>query len=279
MARSDLKKLSPTDPGDFESLVAVVAALRGPDGCPWDKEQTLDSLARYAIEEACEYAQAVDKKDTQEMISELGDVLLQVVLNSEVARQEGKFTLRDVIAGISHKMVSRHPHVFADVSAETSDEVLKNWDQIKAKEKDSSKKKTRAFDDIPASMPALMRAAKIGSRTKKENFDWKKASHVFAQVESETDELKKELKAKKISKAQVAHEIGDLLFSIAQLARHCDLDPEQTLRQANERFTRRYTKMREILDKQGYPKGLKFETLPAEKKEIAWKKVKSLERQ
>lgn len=279
-------KLPPADPGSFEGLCSIVHSLRGPGGCPWDREQNLKSLAKYAIEEACEYAEAVDSGDAEQMLDELGDVLLQVVLNSEVARQEGSFTLRDVTDNLSKKMVSRHPHVFAHLMAKDSKAVLTQWDQIKAKEKKS--RSTLPFDDIPKSLPSLQRSAKIGARTEKQKFDWSNPNEVFVQLVAEVEELREELEKKSakrpkkgtnigkgISRDALEHEIGDVLFTVAQLARHLQLDPEQCLRQANLRFEKRYQKMIELFQALGKSQA-DFAKTPQAVKERLWQKAKAI---
>ena len=252
---------------DFQALVEVVEHLRGPQGCPWDKAQSLQSLTRFAIEEACEYAQSVETHDPKEMASELGDVLLQVVLNSQVAKEEGLFELSDVIESINEKMIRRHPHVFSDTVASTEDEVKKNWDEIKAQEKDRSKKgdATNPFD-LPQSLPALQYASKIGSKTKKLAFDWPDYKGVWEKVHEEIEELSEELPH---DKKRCQEELGDVLFSLAQLARHLDLDPEQCLRQANKNFEQRFVRMKKLT-----PEGQDFESLKDEDKEALWKKAK-----
>lgn len=174
---------APENLREFTSLLKVVEHLRGPDGCPWDKEQTAESLTRFAIEEAHELAEAIDSGDVGAFKDELGDLLLQVILHSEIARQEGKFNIYDVIENLSEKMVRRHPHVFADVKVASSGEVLANWAEIKKAEG-----KTKIFD-IPAGMPSLLRAHKIGEKTKKLAFDWENAPQCWEKVDEELDEL------------------------------------------------------------------------------------------
>jgi tetrapyrrole methylase family protein/MazG family protein len=253
---------APDNLREFAGLIKVVEFLRGPDGCPWDKEQTHETLTRFAIEEAHELADAIDGGDVNEIRDELGDVLLQVVLHSEIARQEGRFDIFDVIQNISEKMVRRHPHVFGDVKADTSGEVLKNWAEIKAAEKGAKK---FSFD-VPKGMPALLRAFKIGEKTKKIAFDWETAEQCWAKVEEETGELQRAR-----SQAEKEAEFGDLLFSLAQWARHSGIDPEQALRKTNLRFEARFMKMQELVEKAGRD----WNTLSADEKESFWKKAKT----
>lgn len=259
----------PLDLKSFASLLEIVTALRGPDGCPWDKEQTHRTLTPFAIEEAHELAEAIESGDEKEMISELGDLLLQIVLHSEIGRQERRFDIHDVIHAISEKMVRRHPHVFADAQVSDSEEVLANWSQIKAKEKKKFDGDEAMRFDVSLSTPALTRSQKIGDKTKRLRFDWRNADEVLAKVEEEFNEVKVELKSG--DKKRQEHEIGDLLFSIAQLARHLGLEAEQCLRTANARFEKRFFTMR----KQIKADGRDYDSLSTAELEDAWQKVKA----
>ena len=248
---------APKNLEEFSALLDVVKALRSENGCPWDKEQTHQSLATYAIEEAHELAEAIEIQDREEMVSELGDLLLQVALHSEIGRatanEEMKFTIADVIRAINEKMVRRHPHVFALEKAKDTDEVLKNWAEIKRQEKlKAGAKKTENFD-IPINIPALMRAQKIGIKTKDAHFDWQTPHQVIEKLEEEISELKQalfEVEKSTTSKPELQNslesELGDVLFCCAQLARHLKFDAEQALRIANQRFEKRFFKMFEI---------------------------------
>lgn len=261
----------PSKTRDFQALVEVVKALRGPEGCPWDKEQTHQSLTQYALEEAHELVEAIEVGNTDDMVEELGDLLLQVVLHAEVGRQAGSFELADVIQSINDKMIRRHPHVFADVDAKTSKEVLKNWAEIKAEEKKLKQgrntHKERVFD-VPVTLPALQRASKIGHKTKKLNFDWPDVSGVLEKVEEELGELKEALAQDGLNEQK--HELGDLLFSLAQLARHLEFDPEQALRETNQRFENRFTTMQTI----SMENGQDFATLKEDELEALWQAAK-----
>ena len=266
----------------FGSFVKIVEALRGPNGCPWDKEQTHRTLAPFAIEESFELADAIESGDDTETIGELGDVLLQVVLHAEIARQDNRYTIEDVVRGISEKMVRRHPHVFggsgAGSQATTSKEVLNNWAKVKEKEKTDKGQVTKptAFD-LPKALPALQRAHKIGDKTQKVGFDWPDAKGVFDKVDEEIQELREEFaklspKGESSAELKIAleHELGDVLFSVSQLARHLGLDAEQSLRTANSRFEKRYFHMRAKVDVSGRA----WETLSDSEKEEAWQKAK-----
>jgi tetrapyrrole methylase family protein/MazG family protein len=258
----------------FDSLLKVVEALRGPDGCPWDKEQTHRSLTPYAIEEAHELAEAIELGMEAEMVSELGDLLLQVVLHAEIGRQENRFTIHDVIRAITEKMVRRHPHVFGDEKVTDAEHVLKNWSQLKEQEKknQSSAKKASSGDmrfDVSLSMPALARSQKIGDKTKRLRFDWATPEQVLKKVDEELLEVKAEMEDR--DKEKLEHEIGDLLFSTAQLARHLGLEAEQCLRVANARFETRFFTMRKRIEESG----AKYDSLSLEELEEAWQTTKA----
>jgi tetrapyrrole methylase family protein/MazG family protein len=286
---------------EFQALVEIVKDLRGPQGCPWDKEQTHKSLAPFAIEEAFELAEALESNNKSDIIEELGDLLLQVALHSELGRQSGQFDIHDVCESINKKMVERHPHVFSDIKVSGIDEVWDNWSKIKEQEKikkhlntivesaknnagdtlinnstENQKILENPFSSIPTALPALQRASKIGVKTRKFRFDWNHVSQVLAKVDEELAEFKEvyeEIKkaqtvAKKNNVAKIdsasphsageflkshddlrkkaEHEIGDMLFSISQLARHLDLDAEQCLRECNNRFMQRFTEMQNL---------------------------------
>jgi len=270
--------MPPKDLKSFTAFLEIVTALRGPEGCPWDKEQTQRSLTPYAIEEAHELAEAIESGNDSEMISELGDLLLQIVLHSEIGRQEGRFDINDVIFSISEKMVRRHPHVFSDTKVADSNEVLANWSEIKAKEKAAKPAVDEAMRfDVPLSIPALSRSQKIGEKTKRLRFDWQNAIEVFAKVEEELAEVKAELPSQTTTsvgekaKSRLEHEIGDLLFSVAQLARHVGLEAEQCLRTANTRFETRFFTM----CKQIKLTGREYEKLSSTELEAAWQITKA----
>lgn len=259
----------PADLRKFASFVEIVAALRGPDGCPWDKEQTHRSLTPFAIEEAHELAEAIETGTERDVVGELGDLLLQVVLHSEIGRQEKRFDIDDVVEAISEKMVRRHPHVFGDVQVSGSGEVLDNWSKLKAEEK--KKKGIVEGDrfDVPVSLPALARAHKIGDKTQKLRFDWSTASEVMKKVDEEVSELHEEMKDQ-TRKAALEHEIGDVLFSVAQLARHLGLEAEQCLRTANSRFESRFFAMRKAIAASGRD----YDSLAPADLETAWHEAK-----
>ncbi len=271
---------------DFKSLLEIVKALRSEEGCPWDKEQTHKSLATFAIEEAFELAEAIESGRRDEMISELGDLLLQVALHSEIGRacqdSKMKFTISEVILSINEKMVRRHPHVFALEKAKDADEVLKNWAEIKKLEKQNKSKENSETFDIPPHLPALMRSQKIGDKTRAVQFDWQNSKQVIEKLEEEIAELKvaiQDIESSNDPRPELQQalegEMGDVLFCCAQLARHLKLDAEQSLRVANRRFERRFFKMFELARKNE-----QLSPQPStDELEILWKKVKSLEKQ
>ncbi len=250
----------------FQSLVEIMNLLRSPNGCPWDREQNHKTLTQYAVEETYEFVDAVEKSNLENMVEELGDMMLQIVFHAQIGKEEGTFTIEDVIRGICTKMVIRHPHVFGDVEVKDAAHVLRNWDELKSKEN----KNVKGFG-IPLQLPSLQRAAKIGGKTRKQKFDWTKTSEVIKKLDEEVEELKAALKRK--NKKEQEHEIGDILFTVSQIARHQDLDAEGALRKANTRFESRFFKMKNLAKK----KGLKFESLKSVQLEKLWKEIKKLE--
>jgi len=225
---------------ELEKLIDVIEALLHPEtGCPWDLEQTHDSLLKYLIEESYEFIEAVEKKDYPLMNEELGDILLQVLLHSTIAKKEGKFTLETVAQTLREKMVRRHPHVFGNKQNLSSQEVLENWQDIKDEENKGKKKYSIPHKLIYA--PALTSSFNIGRKSTSVKFDWENYQQVMGKVEEEWQEVKAELSPSgQYNKESVEEEIGDLLFSIAQLSRHLEIDPEQALKKANLKFLKRF---------------------------------------
>lgn len=265
------------DTHHFQTLVEVVAALRGPEGCPWDKQQTHQSLTQYAIEEAHELADAIDNGQQSNIIEELGDLLLQVVLHAEIARQAGAFSLPDIIRTITEKMIRRHPHVFSNVKVKNSAEVLHNWARIKEAEKEAEKQSAKKsekeatsnpFASVPRALPALIRAQKIGSKTVRFHFDWSNPWQVIEKIEEELSEVKEALRDN--DPRQQQKELGDLLFTVVQLARHLNFDAEQSLRMANNKFEKRFIKMHQCV---AQDKKI-FAELTATELEYYWQKAK-----
>ncbi|MCU1319795.1 MAG: MazG family protein [Edaphobacter sp.] len=227
----------------LQEAIAIMARLRGPDGCPWDREQTFDSIKRYTLEETYEVFDAIERRAWPELKDELGDLLLQVLFYAQMASEAGYFTLSDVAANLNAKLIRRHPHIFAGVEATDSDAVLRNWEQIKRAEKQAPvSAEGSMLDDIPRTMPAMLEAGKLGSRAAKIGFDWPNVEGLFDKLQEEIGELEAELNpAAEGSKAE--EELGDLLFTAVNLARHLKIDPESALRGANAKFRSRFRAM------------------------------------
>lgn len=259
-------------------LVQVIKELRDPEhGCPWDLKQTHESLLKYLIEESYEFKDAVEKNDPAHMEEELGDVLLQVVLHAQLASERKAFDLESVAQKLTEKMIRRHPHVFENrESGLTADDVLLNWAKIKEEEKakDDAKKSHHRITASYLNMPSLNSAVKIGKKTADIKFDWDDYSQVAYKVEEEWQELKEELSPTTLNRSRVKEEMGDLLFSMAQLARHLDIDPEEALREANKKFIRRFNQMEDLMLK----KGVVLENLNQTQMDVFWNEAKHLEK-
>jgi XTP/dITP diphosphohydrolase/ATP diphosphatase len=230
----------------LQEAIEIMARLRGPDGCPWDREQTFDSIKRYTLEETYEVFDAIERRAWPELKDELGDMLLQVLFYAQMASEAEYFTLSDVAANLNAKLIRRHPHIFAGAEATDSDAVLRNWEQIKREEKQGSASTDASMlDAIPRTMPAMLEAGKLGSRAAKVGFDWPDADGLFDKMQEEIAELKAELGpgAAEGSAAAAQEELGDLLFTAVNLARHLKIDPESALRAANAKFRSRFTAM------------------------------------
>jgi MazG family protein len=230
----------------FDRLVEIMAQLRAPGGCPWDREQSHGSIAQYAIEEAYEVVEAIEKNDPKELCTELGDLLLQVVFHAQMAAEAGTFTISDVCRAVSEKLIRRHPHVFAETEVRGVADVLANWEAIKAKERGPA---ASAIDGVPAALPALQRAARIGEKAARVGFDWASAEAVLAKVDEERAELTAAIASG--SPTAIEHEVGDLLHATANLARKLELDPEAALRRANLRFANRFQHLEKALASEG----------------------------
>lgn len=215
-------------------LVGVMRRLLGPDGCPWDREQSFETLRKYVLEEACEVIDAIDSGSRAALREELGDLLLQVVFQAELARREGSFAIDDVIAGIVDKLVHRHPHVFGKTTASDADEVLRNWEKLKAKEKGER----GVLAGVPRSMPALTRAQRVGEKVARVGFDWEDVRGSRDKVNEELGELDQAIENGDPSR--IEDELGDVLFALVNLARHVRTDAESALRRAIDRFSDRF---------------------------------------
>jgi ATP diphosphatase len=226
-------------------LLAVMAWLRDRQhGCPWDVDQTFRTIAPYTIEEAYEVADAIERNDLPALKEELGDLLLQVVYHAQMAREAGAFSFADVAAAVADKMVDRHPHVFGDARIATAEAQTASWEARKAAEraarKDGAVEPAGALDGVARALPALLRAEKIQKRAARVGFDWKQTGPVIDKIEEELGELRAELAAGTVDQARLADELGDVLFAVANLARHCKVDPEAALRATNDKFERRF---------------------------------------
>jgi tetrapyrrole methylase family protein/MazG family protein len=231
----------------FAELVRIMERLRGPGGCPWDREQTRESIKPYLIEEAYEVAEAIEDNNPDELRVELGDLLLQIVFHAEMAREEGLFTIEDVIRSITDKMIRRHPHVFGETQVSGSAEVLRNWARIKAQERKHDETPS-AVSGVPRALPALLRAHRLGEKAGHVGFDWDRPRAVLEKVDEELCELRSAVESG--DRAHVEAELGDVLFALTSLGRHLDIQAEDALQRANDRFVRRFRYIEERLTQQ-----------------------------
>jgi nucleoside triphosphate diphosphatase len=225
----------------LQRAAAIMARLRAPGGCPWDREQTFDTIKRHTLEETYEVFDAIERRAWPDLKDELGDLLLQVLFYAQMASEAGYFTLTDVAENLNAKLIRRHPHIFADTIATDSNTVLRNWEQIKLEEKKSRPATTSLLDEIPRTMPATLEATKLGSKAAKVGFDWPDASGLFDKLTEETTELRAEID--RADTDRIEAEFGDLLFTSMNLARHLHLDAESALRRSNAKFRARFAAM------------------------------------
>jgi MazG family protein len=296
----------PTTGERFERAVSIMARLRAPGGCPWDREQTFDSIKPYTLEETYEVLEAIDNRDWHELTGELGDLLLQVLFYAQMAKEQDRFSIDEVIDRLSTKLVDRHPHVFGDVKAETSSDVLRNWEALKAEEKKkrleagggkfatSEIKPESVLAGVSSAMPALLEAHKLSSRAARVGFDWPNIDGLFDKLQEETEELKEELKefpapglepqgrgiagsgCPQISedlRQRVEGEVGDLFFVLVNVARYLSLDPESALKKTNRKFKRRFQWMEEQLRSSGRTPG----QVSMDELESLWQRAKQQE--
>lgn len=259
--------LPPASRRGFARLVDIIASLRAPEGCPWDREQTPESLRKYVLEEAYETVDAIDRADVDAIEEELGDLLLQVVLQAQIFQERGEFDVQDVAEAISNKLVRRHPHVFGTSSVSGTEEVLKRWEDIKAEEM-GAKPEASALDGLTLAMPALVVSEKIQAKAARVRFDWPEAAQVLDKIQEELGEVQAEI-GKPDNQAALTHEVGDVLFAVTNLARKLKVDPEEALRQANARFVRRFRKMEALSEGT-------FKDLALEEMEALWQRAKGL---
>ena len=299
--------MPPTTGERFERAVAIMAKLRAPGGCPWDREQTFDTIKPYTLEETYEVLEAIDNRDWNELTGELGDLLLQILFYSEMAQEQGTFSIDDVLDRLSTKLIDRHPHVFGDVHAETASEVVRNWEAIKADEKkkrlaaggSKAAKESNNADSVlggvSSAMPALLEAHKLSSKAAHVGFDWPKVEGLFDKLREETEELRHELESfpepgprpnlrgvagsgRQLMPDQLhrrlEEEVGDLFFVLVNIARYLSLDPESALKKTNRKFKRRFQWMEDQLRKSG----TKPDQVGIDELENLWQQAKQLEK-
>lgn len=262
-------------PGKFLELVQIMERLRRPDGCPWDLKQTFDTIKPYLLEETYEVMDAIDRRDWPHLAEELGDLMLQPVFFAQIASEQGLFTISDSLDAINQKLVRRHPHVFGDAQAETAEDVKIRWDQIKQQEKAGKgnlSESASVLDDVPRAVPALVEALQISKKAASTGFEWPDINGVVDKVQEEVSELT--AAREQMRQEEIEHELGDLLFTIANLARFLKVDPEQALRKTNARFRSRFGHMEQELA----TAGAKLEETPLERLEELWQRAKQHER-
>lgn len=266
---------------NFNELVAVMERLRAPGGCPWDREQTYASLARYLLEECYETFDAIQEADaggdTENLREELGDVLLQVIFHSTIAQERGDFTIDEVVKGVTEKLVLRHPHVFGEDELATAADVLNNWDKLKADEREKSGKTTKEkdsiLDDVPVHFPALLEALKLTTKAAKIGFDWEDVSQIFDKLNEEIDELNVAISNDEQEK--IEEEIGDLLFVVVNLARKLDVEPETALKKTNRKFRERFG----YIERELKTRGRSLEQSNLEEMDALWNEAKRAKKQ
>lgn len=264
----------PSAPDEFQRLLDIVARLRAPDGCPWDREQTIDSLKPYVLEETYEVLEAIDTHDHDALREELGDFLFEAVFVAQLEAESGHFTIADSVKSVADKLVRRHPHVFkrdeGEPSLDTANQVRTRWEEIKAQEQRGQTRPKTLLSGVPDGLPALLRAYQIGVRAGSVGFDWVRTSDVVEKIEEEVHEVREVLAEMTVDHSRAEEEIGDLLFAIANLSRKLGIEPETALRKANAKFVRRFTTMETRITGSG--RALSDVTL--EELEAEWQRVK-----
>jgi MazG family protein len=257
----------------FLALLNIMARLRSADGCPWDAEQTPESLKPYLVEETYEVLEAIEKGEPGAVREELGDLLLQVVFQARIFEERGEFGMQEVVEGIAKKLVRRHPHVFANERCQSSEEVSNQWEKIKALEKSANGKEPKSIlGHVPPALPALMRASKLTARASRAGFDWPEVDGAFAKVHEELIEFETALKSQ--DQQGMEDELGDLLFAIANLGRFLKIDPEEALRKTIDRFICRFTHVEKTLTESGR----QFQSASLEEMSALWQLAKKSER-
>jgi tetrapyrrole methylase family protein/MazG family protein len=267
-----MKKSAKQEKAGIARLMELMERLRGPGGCPWDKEQTMTSLTPFIIEEAYEVVSAIDSGDMEHIKEELGDLLFQVIFISQLASEKGVFTLADVIDGSHGKMVNRHPHVFGESRAETSEAVLKQWAEIKKAEKKGKEKEDGYLAGVPEVLPALLRAHKISQKASKAGFDWKGVEEVLEKLDEETAEFKEAVRSAKA--ADMEEELGDMLFTMVNIGRFLQVNPEDALRKTIAKFISRFHHVERAV----IQKGDDLSTTSMDEMERLWQEAKASEK-
>ncbi len=236
---------------EFETLVDIMARLRGPDGCPWDREQTLESLRGFLLEETYEVLDAIDRGDHDALRGEIGDLIFEGVFLARIAQDDERFSVTDSLRAINAKLIRRHPHIFGDAgdSVSTPGQVLEQWEQIKAREQQDAGERRSLLRGVPTALPSLLRAHEIGSRVAAVGFDWARTADVVSKIEEEVAEVRRTVESEGTGRTE--EEIGDLLFTIANLARQLGVEPESALRKANEKFSARFEQLEQALEARG----------------------------
>lgn len=247
----------------FEELVEIMARLRAPDGCPWDREQTYRDIAAHTLEETHEVLNAIDNNDFKALCEELGDLILQVIFYAQIAKEEDRFDIDRVIDGIKDKLIHRHPHVFGDAKVSGTGEVVERWEELKREEGKKS-----VLGGVPDTLPALLKAFRVGEKTSRVGFDWEDADGILSKIEEEAHELHEARQSG--DKEDIDHEFGDLLFTMANLGRFLGLDPEGSLRRATDRFTKRFEYIERMIDGENRP----FKSLSAKEWNERWEEAK-----
>lgn len=255
----------------FDDLVNLMTRLRGPGGCPWDRKQTLPDLKPYVIEEAYEVVDAIDRDDRSALLEEIGDLLLEAVFLAEITREEGTFDIYDSITAIHDKLVRRHPHVFGDVEARDAEQVLVNWEKLKQDERKAENKSLLA--GVPQSLPALLKASRLTEKASRVGFDWRRTEDVFDKIDEELVELREAVASG--DTAHVHEEIGDLLFTVANIARKVNVNPEEALQSTNRKFMRRF----ETMETHVRARGQNLDQLTLEEMDGLWDSAKAEERE
>jgi tetrapyrrole methylase family protein/MazG family protein len=254
----------------FDELVRLMTRLRGPDGCPWDRKQTLPDLKPFVIEEAYEVVDAIDQNDRDALREELGDMLLEAVFVAEITREEGSFDIYDSITAIHDKLVRRHPHVFGDVVAGDAEEVLVNWEKLKQEERKAENKSL--LSGVPRSLPALLKASRLTEKASRVGFDWRRTEDVLEKLDEELAEFREAVASGDAVRMQ--DELGDILFTIANVARKAELNPEEALQSTNRKFTSRFAWMEQHVRERGQ----NLDQLTLEEMDRLWDEAKHAER-